>query len=242
LGAIQKVLDRVAQAIEPHSPALAPQARHAPGNDIDATPGLLTNALHWLWVMTRDTLAFSMIHPHRSQAAFAALIDDWAGILGSDGYGVDQTWGAHRQTCRAHLIRTARGWAERPSPALAACGAWALAELRRLGHMAQAPPTGGEWRAWYARLCKWIERTRSRGYKLAPLRTLVDHAGLLTQVGLASLQVHDLPGCQQFFETAAVLRAGDWVLEDRGFVDGATITLLKQQRRVDVIVPLQSTL
>jgi hypothetical protein len=40
------------------------------------------------------------------------------------------------------------------------------------------------------------------------------------------------------FETAPVLRAGDWVLEDRGFVDGKTLTFLKQQRHVDVIVPL----
>jgi hypothetical protein len=84
--------------------------------------------------------------------------------------------------------------------------------------------------------------TRSRGYKLAPLRTLWNHAGLITQMGLAPIQVHDLPVCRLFFETASVLRAGDLVLEDRGFVDGATITLLKQQRHVDVIVPLQSTM
>jgi len=29
-----------------------------------------------------------------------------------------------------------------------------------------------------------------------------------------------------------VLRKGDVLLEDRGFLDGATITLLKQQRHV----------
>jgi len=29
---------------------------------------------------------------------------------------------------------------------------------------------------------------------------------------------------------------------DRGLLDGATITLLKQQRHVDVIVPLQATM
>jgi transposase len=112
--------------------------------------------------MASDTVAFYMIHPHRSKEAFTALIDDWAGILVSDGYGVYQTWVAHRQTCLAHLIRTARGLAERPSPELAACGAWALAELRRLCHMAKAPPTGGEWRAWYARLCKLINQYHDR--------------------------------------------------------------------------------
>ena len=36
----------------------------------------LTNTLHWLWVMANDTVAFYMIHPRRSKAAFAALIED----------------------------------------------------------------------------------------------------------------------------------------------------------------------
>src|SRR5262245_57224951 len=112
--------------------------------------------------MAGDTVALYMIHPHRSKEAFAALIDDWAGILVSDDYGVYQTWVASRQTCLAHPIRTARGLAERQHAELAACGAWALAELQRLCHMATAPPTGGEWRAWYARLCKLIDQYHDR--------------------------------------------------------------------------------
>src|SRR6266705_6887780 len=47
--------------------------------------------------------------------------------------------------------------------------------------------------------------TRSRGYKLATLRTLLDRTGLLTQVGLCPIQVHALPLCRLFFETAPVL-------------------------------------
>jgi transposase len=163
LGAIQNVLDRVAEAIEPHYRTIATQARHALVNYIDETPWFLTNTLQWLWVMASDTVAFYMIHPHRSKAAFAALIDDWAGILVSDGYGVYQHWVQARQTCLAHLIRTARSLAERQQAELAACGTWALAELQRLCHMATAPPTGGQWRAWYARLCKLIDRKRSQG-------------------------------------------------------------------------------
>src|SRR5262245_46556067 len=162
LGAIQKVLDRVAQAIEPHYSAIATQARHALVNYIDETPWFLTNTLQWLWVMASDTVAFYMIHPHRSKEAFAALIDDWAGILVSDGYGVYQNWVQARQTCLAHLIRTARSVAERQHAYLAACGARALAELQRLCHMATAPPTGGEWQAWYARLCRLIDQYHDR--------------------------------------------------------------------------------
>jgi hypothetical protein len=84
--------------------------------------------------------------------------------------------------------------------------------------------------------------SRSRGSKLATLRTLLDHAGLITQIGLCPMHVHDVPLSRLLVETAPVLRAGDLVLEDRGFVDGATLTLLKRQRRVDVIVPLKSTM
>ena len=38
---------------------------------------------------------------------------------------------------------------------------------------------------------------------------------------------------------STVLREGDLLLEDRGFLDGATLTHLKGQRGVDVIVPLR---
>src|SRR5262245_23205533 len=48
LGAIQKVLDRVTQAIEPYYTAIATQARHALVNYIDETPWFLTNTLQWL--------------------------------------------------------------------------------------------------------------------------------------------------------------------------------------------------
>jgi transposase len=162
LGSIQKVLDRVTQAIEPHYLAIATQARHAPVNYIDETPWFCTHTLQWLWVMTGELSAFYMIHPRRSKEAFAALIDDWTGILVSDGYGVYQTWVARRQTCLAHLIRTARSLAERQHAELAACGTWALAELQRLCPMATAPPTGGAWQAWYARLCKLIDQYHDR--------------------------------------------------------------------------------
>ena len=57
------------------------QVRHAAVNYIDETPWFLTHALQWLWVMVSDTAALYLIHPHRSKEAFAALIDDWTGIL-----------------------------------------------------------------------------------------------------------------------------------------------------------------
>ena len=85
LGAIQKVLDRVTQAIDLYYAVIARQARQAPVNYIDETPWYCRNMLEWLWVMASELVAFYMIHPRRSKEAFAALIDDWAGLLVSDG-------------------------------------------------------------------------------------------------------------------------------------------------------------
>jgi transposase len=97
LGAIQKVLDRVTQAIDPYYAVIARQARQASVNYIDETPWYCLNALAWLWVMASERVAFYMIHPRRSKEAFAALIDDWEGLLVSDGYGVYQSWVQARQ-------------------------------------------------------------------------------------------------------------------------------------------------
>jgi transposase len=88
---------------------MARLARQASRGYIDETPWDCRNTLHWLWTMVTDTVALYLIHPRRSKEAFAALINDWAGILVSDGYGVYQDWVQQRQTCVAPLIQTARG-------------------------------------------------------------------------------------------------------------------------------------
>jgi len=84
--------------------------------------------------------------------------------------------------------------------------------------------------------------TLSRGYKLATLRTLLDSAGLVTQVAMSAIQVHEMALCRPLLAEAPVLRAGDLLLEDRGFIDGATISDLKRKRRVDVIIPLKANM
>jgi len=89
--------------------AIATQARRAAVHDIDETSWCCHRTLQWWWVMASDTDACSMLHPHRSQEAFAALIEEGEGLLVSDGYGVSHNWVARRQTCLAQLIRTARG-------------------------------------------------------------------------------------------------------------------------------------
>jgi transposase len=114
-------------------------------------------------VLANSTVALFMIHSKRSKGAFKALIQEWEGILISDGYRVYTDWVGLRQTCLAHLIRDARALSENKNPELARFGANALSELKRLCHMAHAPPTNGEWRAFYVRFIRLI--TRHHGKK-----------------------------------------------------------------------------
>ncbi|WP_290895650.1 IS66 family transposase [Hoeflea sp.] len=155
-GGIQKVIDRVSQAIEPHYEAIKEIARSSPINHLDETPWYNGGKLRWLWVMANQAVAFFMIHSRRSKEAFEALIGAWVGILVSDNYAVYQKWVHLRQTCLAHLIRRATGLAERRDPQWSRCGTWAAKELRRLCKWNKDPPTLGEWQAFYARLCRLI--------------------------------------------------------------------------------------
>jgi len=84
--------------------------------------------------------------------------------------------------------------------------------------------------------------TYARGYKLATLRTLLDSAGLLTPGALSAIQVHDMAVCRPLLERAPVLRPGDLLLEERGCIEGATLSELKRTRQVDVIIPLKANM
>jgi hypothetical protein len=84
--------------------------------------------------------------------------------------------------------------------------------------------------------------TYARGYQLATLRTRLDSAGLLTQVALSAIQVHEVAWCRPLLEQAPVLRPGDVLLEERGCIDGATLSAFKRTRQVDVIMPLKANM
>jgi transposase len=158
LGAIQKVLDRASEAIKPHYETIGEEARKQAVNHVDETSWRLKAALCWLWVLASTSVAFFMIHSNRSKAAFKELIKEWKGILVTDGYRAYTDWVGLRQTCLAHLIRDAKKLSESKNEEIAKFGVNALSELRRLCHMAHAPPTVGEWRAFYARFMKLIIR------------------------------------------------------------------------------------
>jgi len=112
-GAIQNILDRTSRALAPHYEAFGEAVRTAPVNHIDETTWKQGKKLEWLWLMCNRTAAFFKLHSHRSTAAFQELIQDWQGILVSDGYAVYQHWAHGRQNWLAHLNREAKGLSER---------------------------------------------------------------------------------------------------------------------------------
>jgi len=86
---------------------------------------------------------------------------------------------------------------------------------------------------------KVVEKVK-RGYKLGSLRSLLDDAGIITSIAFGAIQVHDLTLCKELLMTSPYLKPGDMVIEDRGFLDGETISELKTKRKVDVTIPLRS--
>jgi transposase len=161
-GAIQRAVDRVSEAIAPYYEAVAAKARDAPVNYIDETAWYQQGVLAWLWVMVNTTVALFKVQASRNKVAFEALIERWAGILVSDGYGVYRHLMHQRQTCLAHLIRRARGLSERKDPEVAWFGSRVQAELQRLVYRAPTSPTAGEVQTWYMRMVHLLNQYRGR--------------------------------------------------------------------------------
>jgi len=188
LGTIQKIVDRTSQAILPHYETIARLARAARINHFDETLWYLKDRLMWLWVMANTSVALFLIHPHRSKTAFLALVGTWKGILISDGYAVYRKWVELRQRCLAHLIRTAEGLSQHADAEIARFGSRAKDELQRLVHMAHAPPTVGQWNAFYARFVGLLfqaaerERKDDAGRFARSLLRELDHLWLFLEV------------------------------------------------------------
>jgi transposase len=151
-GAIQRIIDRASDALLPIYNAIGNQARRSEVNGVDETSWFQCGKLQWLWTLVNDVVAFFMIHPKRSKQAFNELVQDWQGILISDNYGVYVNWINQRQTCLAHLIRKAKGLAQRKDKSIRRFGESILKELQLLCHWAKKPPDEKQWTDFYSRL------------------------------------------------------------------------------------------
>jgi transposase len=150
-GALQKVIDRVSNALAPAYERIGQVARSDSVGYIDETSWFKAAKLHWLWVMVTVGVAVYLVHPRRSREAFNELIQHWQGILVSDNYRVYQNWVNQRQSCLSHYIRKARGLAENSDEEMAHFGKQMLALLQLLCHFANAPPGASKWKNFYSR-------------------------------------------------------------------------------------------
>jgi transposase len=150
-GAVQKVIDRVSEAVLPAYEKIGETARSQEVGFIDETSWLKSGKLHWLWVMATATVAFYLVHPKRSREAFNELIRHWQGILVSDNFSVYQNWVNKRQNCIAHYIRKARQLSESGKDQVSAFGEQMLVQLQQLCHFANAPPSARKWKNFYKR-------------------------------------------------------------------------------------------
>ena len=83
-------------------------------------------------------------------------------------------------------------------------------------------------------------KTYERGYKLGTLRSLLDEGAVTTAIAWDSIERHDTLVTHDLVRQTPHLHPGDLLLEDRGFLDAATITHLKKDRGVDVYTGLKS--
>lgn len=150
-GAIQKVIDRVSEAMLPVYEKIGQTARSQQVGYVDETSWFKAGVLHWLWVMASASVAFYLVHSNRSREAFNELIRHWQGILVSDNFRVYQNWIKKRQNCLAHFIRKARALSETADVHISSFGGQMLTQLQLLCHFAKAPPSARKWKNFYKR-------------------------------------------------------------------------------------------
>lgn len=79
----------------------------------------------------------------------------------------------------------------------------------------------------------------TRGYKLATLRGVVDDTGVIEEIRFGSINTHDLVLSEEMLKISPMLKEGDILINDRGFLSRDLINYLKTERKVDVYVPLK---
>ena len=185
-GTIQKIIDRASEAIAPAYELIGQRARSSECNYVDETSWFKNNMLVWLWAMVNHSVTFYRIDAHRSKQAFFKLIEDWAGILVSDSYGLYRKWVHGRQVCIAHLIRKADALVERKKPDMRRFGQIMGSHLRQLVQFSKDPPTSLQWKTFYSHLLftlsLWESESNDAGRlarqivrELESLWTFLDH-------------------------------------------------------------------
>jgi len=71
------------------------------------------------------------------------------------------------------------------------------------------------------------------------LRGIVDDSGIIEDIRFGPLNTHDLTLSCEMLLTSSMLKSGDILINDRGFLSRDIINYLKAERNIDIYVPLR---
>ena len=81
-----------------------------------------------------------------------------------------------------------------------------------------------------------------RGYKLATLRGLMDDSGIIEEIAFGSIKPHDLELSKGLLLSSKVLKEGDIIINDRGFISRSIMNVLKNDKKVDTYIPAKKNM
>lgn len=82
----------------------------------------------------------------------------------------------------------------------------------------------------------------ARGYKLSTLRGITGDTGIVEDTRFGSIETHDLELSRDILYNSPVLKHGDIIVNDRGFISRDVMNYLKNRRGVDTYIPLKSNM
>lgn len=82
----------------------------------------------------------------------------------------------------------------------------------------------------------------SRGYKLGTIRGIYEDTGIIEEICFGSLKTHDLNLTKDMIKNSKVFKEGDILINDRGFIDRDLVNYMKNERKVDIYVPLRNNM
>jgi hypothetical protein len=81
-----------------------------------------------------------------------------------------------------------------------------------------------------------------RGYKLATLRGITGDSGIIEEICFGTMKTHDANLSRDMVLNTPMLKPGDCLIEDRGFLSRDVLNELKARREVDIFIPVRNNM
>src|SRR5690606_505297 len=81
-----------------------------------------------------------------------------------------------------------------------------------------------------------------RRYKLSSLRGITGDTGILEEIRFGNIKQHDLKLSKKMVLESKMLKPGDILINDRGFISREFMNQLKREREIDSYIPLKSNM